>query len=533
MIKNEIDILEPYEGEIFYSWLSRMFWWYGYLINSSNNIHKFNCRLFGYDSKTITNILIPYNLKTMVDIFNMPESQYFKSADDVIFNISIVPFYTAFISDNNRIKVYNHLYTNNNVKSLRAILGLNEVYTYSIKNYQFKFCYHCWEENGNGYFHREHQIIGNNMCFKHKTSLQYIKGNSNNYFVFNNINIHNLKDYKPCTSTNFEINLLISIMIHDIFENGFKDNILTLKSKLRKAMIKSGYLNSNFNYFENIEHFFKMFRRFNILDIKSKELVSALFSTTTIPNPIIYLTLILFLYGTIKACYEYPIDDFEIKELTYHIYNSKTKVKPIVKGTGIIYYKEIIKKRKDNDYIIIEKVYRGHRAHYKIKHESCGHIWISPQKQIYDMNEILCPQCRAYKKEQDIINNRKLMVDRVNSEYEFIGICSNYWRIKHKPCGKTFLTSPNKFLDGKKTCNKCNRKKYIGKIIDDFNNYFKGEFEIIEFKRSDKKSIILHNDACCKGEFSTLIRNFYYRKTCPSCNKPKQFKYKRYTRKLI
>ena len=113
MIKNEVDILDPYDGELLYSWLSRMFWWHGYLGNTQTNIRKFHENLFGYNSKTITNILIPYNLNALADTINMPKNPYFKSADDIIQNATIIPFYTSFVSCKNKVKIYEHLYTNN------------------------------------------------------------------------------------------------------------------------------------------------------------------------------------------------------------------------------------------------------------------------------------------------------------------------------------------------------------------------------------------------------------------------------------
>ena len=522
MIRYELDILEQYEDEILYSWLSRMFWWHGYLGNTQTNIRKFHSSLFGHNSKTVTNILIPYNLKALADKINMPENQYFKSPDDIIQNASIIPFYTSFILHEDKEKIYKQLYTNNKVRIPRALIGLNNLKSFSIKYYQFKFCYHCWEENGHCYFNREHQIPGNNVCYKHKTPLQYITGNSNNYFLFNN-NIQEFKNYKSCLShiSEYQVHVTISSIIHDIFENGFNDGIVTLKSKLRKVMINEGYLNGNFYFFENIEVFFSKYRKFNILDIKSKDLVSALFSTVTIPNPIIYLTLILFLFGSLKAYYEYEIDDFEIKELTHNVYKSITKVKRKVKGSGIIYYNDIIQKRKDNDYVLIKKAYK---AHYAIKHVSCGHEWITKQERICDMNEILCPQCRTRKREQDAINEKKLIVNSVNSEYEYITSYSSYWVIMHKLCGNTFTTSPHNFLEGNKTCHKCNRQKYIEKRIEQFNNFFKGEFEILEYKNSNNKTVILHNNEYCNGQFPMLIKDFYYRQKCPSCNMPKLYK---------
>ncbi len=521
MIKNVLDILEPYDNEILYSWLSRMFWWYGYLGNTQTNIRKFHCNLFGHNSKTVTNILIPYNLKMLVVLINMPDNKYFKSPEDIIQNTSIIPFYTPFVSHKDKVKIYEYLYTNNRVRIPRALIGLNSLKSFSIKDYRFKFCYCCWEENGHGYFNREHQIPGNYICYKHGTPLQYITGNSNNYFLFNNIQEINKNESCLSNVSENQVHVTISSIIHEIFENGFNDDIVTLKSKLRKAMIEAGYLNGDFYFFENIEVFFGKYRKFNVLDIKSKDLVSALFSTVSIPNPIIYLSLILFLFGSLKAYYDYEIEEYELKELTHNVYKSITKVKRKVKGSGIIYYRDIIQKRKDKDYVLIKKAYK---AHYIIKHESCGHKWTTRQERICDMNEILCPQCRIHKREQDAINIKKLLVSSVNPEYEYATSYENYWVIMHKPCGNTFITSPHNFLEENKTCYKCKRQNYIEKRIEQFNSFFKGEFEIVEYKNANNKTVILHNSECCNGQFPTTIKDFYYRKKCPSCNMPKLFK---------
>lgn len=55
---SDIEVLEPYPNEILYSWLSRMFYWYGFHNNPKSNIREFNVILFGLNSRSINNILV-------------------------------------------------------------------------------------------------------------------------------------------------------------------------------------------------------------------------------------------------------------------------------------------------------------------------------------------------------------------------------------------------------------------------------------------------------------------------------------------
>lgn len=265
-----IEVLEPFQGEILYSWVSRMFNWYGYN-NTQTNIRKFNNEVFGKASKTVTNVLIPYNLENLISNVNLPNSMYFESIESIIQKTTIMPFYTAFITLSDKKKIYEYLKINKPARISKAIIGLNGVKTFSITDFKFKFCYKCWKENNYLYFDSEHQILNNYICYKHKTRLQYIEGNSNEYFQFNNINIDDIKNAPYCIPIDdyFDSYKEISDMIHDIFINGFKDDIIKLKSKLRMRMKSLGFMDNNFNYLEKVDKFMEDFKPFNVLKIES------------------------------------------------------------------------------------------------------------------------------------------------------------------------------------------------------------------------------------------------------------------------
>jgi hypothetical protein len=177
-------------------------------------------------------------------------------------------------------------------------------------------------------------------------------------------------------------------MIHDIFINGFRDDIVKLKSKIRMKMISLGYMREDFNFISKFDEFWLCYVKYNLLEIDKKEFINVIYSTNKNPNPIAYLTLINFLFGTLKTYYEYEINEEYIKL----IYQKPTKIITLtqpLKPCGLIYYNDLIHDLYKGRYSIVKK---ADKKYYEIKCNSCNHEWKIPQYYIRS-DLVHCPNC--------------------------------------------------------------------------------------------------------------------------------------------
>jgi ribosomal protein S27E len=178
-------------------------------------------------------------------------------------------------------------------------------------------------------------------------------------------------------------------MVHDVFINGFRDDIIMLKSKIRKKMLDLGYMQEDYNFLSGFHDFWLCYDQYNILNIDKKEIINVIYTTNKNPNPIVYLTLIIFLFGTLKSYYEYEVDEQSIKL----IYQKPTRVMALTqqqKPCGLIYYKDLIRDIYKERYSILRK---ANRKLYEIKCNECNHIWIIPQYYIRS-KLVNCPNCK-------------------------------------------------------------------------------------------------------------------------------------------
>ena len=389
-----IEVLEPYPNEILYSWLSRMFSWYGYRNNPKSNIREFNIILFGENSRSINNILIPHNLQELIENISLNNSEYFNTADTLIQQTTIIPFYLAFLNETAQKKVIKDLIHNGPMNITKSILGLKDLHS-RLQEFRLKFCYKCWSDSGKMYFDLEHQVKNNCICYKHNTRLQYILINSNEYFRFDNSGIDKYIDYPYCIEPNDNFLTCYSMnsaIIHKIFTNGFEDDIVKLKSKIRMKMLSMGYMRSDFNFIENFNEFWSSYAGFNVLNLDKKDLINVIYSSSENPNPIAYLTLIIFLFGSLNSYYEYKIDEQDIKIIRQRISKIVSLTQPL-KPSGLIYHNELIQKIYKNHYSIVRKL---EGKYYEIKCNVCNHEWVIPQYYVCS-NLVRCPKCEKKK----------------------------------------------------------------------------------------------------------------------------------------
>jgi hypothetical protein len=181
---------------------------------------------------------------------------------------------------------------------------------------------------------------------------------------------------------------MISSMIHKIFTNGFEDDIVKLKSKIRMKMLSMDYMRSDFNFIENFNKFWSGYAVFNVLNIDKKDIIDVIYSNPENPNPIAYLTLIIFLFESLNSYYEYNIDEQDIKVISQKPSLIISLTQPL-KPNGFLYYNELIQKLYGNHYSLKEKV---EKKKYNVKCNFCGHEWIIPQYYICS-KLVHCPCC--------------------------------------------------------------------------------------------------------------------------------------------
>lgn len=375
-----------------------MFYWYGFQNQPRSNIRAFNTIFFDVNSRSINNIIIPHNLYELVENIKLYDDKYFCTVDVLIKRMTLISFYCAFLNKVEQKKVYEGLIHNGPINITKSLLGLKDLNCKTL-NFKLKFCYHCWTENHYMYFDVEHQVKNNNICYKHNTRLQYININSSDYFLLDNTCINQYIKSPYCISQSdgfLQCYTQVSSMIHDIFIYEFSDDIIKLKSKIRMKMLSLGYMREDYNFISRFDDFWLCYAKYNLLDIDKKEFINVIYSTTKNPNPITYLTLINFLFGTLKSYYEYEIDEQYIKLIFQKSSNIITLTQP-QKPYGLKYYNDLIRDLYKDCYSIVRK---ADNKYYEIKCNVCNHEWKIPQ--YYIRSELVrCPNC---KKKNSAIN---------------------------------------------------------------------------------------------------------------------------------
>lgn len=153
---------EPYPDELLYSCIAR------YHVRVGNIDAKNTLRDL-YNKDTITAMIeMTSNLKRLIN--NVPAKIY--TAEKFIKNNTMYSYFTAFMTKEKSLKVYNYLIDDNGSKIYNE-LGLSNK---KIKlNIYLRFCPQCYDEDlkkyGETYWHRMHQVAGLDYCVKHNCKL--------------------------------------------------------------------------------------------------------------------------------------------------------------------------------------------------------------------------------------------------------------------------------------------------------------------------------------------------------------------------
>lgn len=161
-----------------------------------------------------------------------------------------------------------------------------------------------------------------------------------------------------------------------------------------------------------------------------------------------------------------------------------------------------------------------------VKHIRCGSI-----KKISASYFIKSPFCTLCKRGKDFSNYVK---KATNGEYEVIGVYKNMdtkLKMKHKICGKEYLTTPHSFHKGYGRCPACSAKNFKNIVRDKLgidNNTFIKRVHTISGNRYtflDKYVNAITKLRCkhnkCGFIFEVSPHDFYKGSGCPKCNESK------------
>lgn len=363
------DILEPYEDEVLFSWVVRMVRLYTPTekLTYMGEHLKF---LFGPDTTAYPGLYWQRGLDYFTENCGLENSRWFKSGKDMIDSMSILPFYFYFLDVVLKQDIYKKLSSYELYRYGNSIIG---IYAYR-KNLEgkmyIKFCWQCMKEQPEIYLKKEQQVPGNFMCCKHKCILHripYGKIWKDIDFPTSISNGRNVSSYE-LTDSDCEKAMNISEMIHNIFINGFQDDISVVKEKIMYRL-KELQIVSEEGKFYNLEAFIEELDAgylYQFVPIE-KELISAVYVSQQKPNPIIYLVLIQYLFGSLGGYYAYEYKPGSSVSVQY-----KNVQKEMVEDRihDISFYISNQPKWFSEEYVILGET----KKDIIIKHLRCGNI---------------------------------------------------------------------------------------------------------------------------------------------------------------
>lgn len=337
-----IDVLEPYDEECLFSWIIRM----GNLHGIFQLFKKEQChyltKLFGLPMGYVPKIFFENNIFGLVENIGLPDSDYFKDVRTVLDKMTVLPYYEAFMSEEEKDKAFyrfTHLVPRNTPENQR-IPGL--LFMHSLKKssmYTLKYCPVCIKEHGI-FLKREHQIFENKVCWEDQVLLKeypYERNWDHLNFV-QKLSVIAGKEEVVSVSKE-DIRYAMAKMIHQIFLEGFQETKAQAKEKLGRKLIEQTLLAGK----ENIYEFYKIYQLFWLekYDVLSESEIDFLLRTLFSPNPTKeispkeYLLLIYILFGSLDEFYVSPLGKNNIK---YKQYYDKHKPKLWLKArTGNTY----------------------------------------------------------------------------------------------------------------------------------------------------------------------------------------------------
>lgn len=371
-----IDVLPPYKDEVLVSWIVRMLRMY-----NANKLDRNTCDvmrvLFGPTTSEKPGLYLQRGLQYFAEHCNVNNATSFCSETTLLETLSVLPFYFSFFSERYSKDCLEKLNEVHYYLDLEKRLGIRVQQNYLEGAAYFKFCPDCLAGQSDVFLQREHQIQGNLVCWKHGCVLKRIPYGREWKEIDFVSSIKNNRNVSSCVLTNNHIETAknISIMIRQIFENGFLNDIMVLKIKIAHKLHKLKFMTKRGTLI-NINQLLKELNADYLYGeefFKSELIKAVCFSEQKHPNPIIYLFLINYLFGTLDNCYEYNVDSGESPMLSLFRVISKEAEESM---HDIKYYADTMSSGFFREYSIL-----GDTQNFIIvKHLVCGSIYLCSKK---------------------------------------------------------------------------------------------------------------------------------------------------------
>lgn len=376
MGKRIIDVLAPYEDEVLVSWIVRMLRMYkGIKLDTYTD--EVMRDLFGPTSTAKPGLYLQNGLQYFCNNCGIKDSTVFGSEEMMYEKLSVIPFYYSFCSEEQKERVKKrHVSKKSCYSYVENIIGIRSAHSYVEGKSYYKFCPECMKLQKEPYLKREHQIQGNVVCSQHGCVLYKIPYSSTWKDIDYSINLYDDKNVTSYELTELEYAKALGIaeMVHDIFLNGFKDNIYILKEKIMHKLKDLDIISCDGKFY-NLEDFIEVLDArylYKHVSIKS-ELISAVFVSPRIPNPIIYLILIQYLFGSLDDYYAYKYKEGSAVSVKYSDILNETIEK---RNHELSFYMSNLPKWFEKEYVVLGET----KDNIVIKHLTCGTIFKRTKK---------------------------------------------------------------------------------------------------------------------------------------------------------
>jgi hypothetical protein len=101
-----------------------------------------------------------------------------------------------------------------------------------------------------------------------------------------------------------DLRVKVANIIHKLFHS-IKLDAPMIKSKIRKRLIELNYLHNGNELFIDEDKFYSDFSEYNMLSVDTYDLLHILNFTKNNVTPLAYITIILFLFGTMEEFIKY------------------------------------------------------------------------------------------------------------------------------------------------------------------------------------------------------------------------------------
>ena len=304
-----IDVLPPYEDEVLISWIVRMLKLYSCKNKLDNYSGEFMKVFFGKDTIEKPGLCLQKGLQYFADNCHLNNPGVFLSEYTMTDKLTVLPFYFSFCNKTYLNEFYSDLANAKFYRTIESKYGIRIGHKNLEETSVFKFCPECLKEQSDIYLIREHQVKGNYVCWKHGCVLHTVPYKHTwKYIDFvSSINEHFQESTYNMSNENFLMAQKIATTIHEIFENGFQEDVDTLKRKLLSKMIEQGILNKNGIFYNQVKFANGLGVDFLYENSVLFREIGLAIGNWYIPNPIIYIVLIISLFGGLEEYYSYNI----------------------------------------------------------------------------------------------------------------------------------------------------------------------------------------------------------------------------------